>query len=103
MKIWQKIILSIGVLLVIGLGIMWVAAKPAPDHPFFSHVEQRPMVMAHRGGAGLWPENTVYAFEHALAISANRLVYIVIHPVSHGLHGEAYTALQTLGMAQIPM
>lgn len=34
---------------------------------------ERPLVMAHRGGAGLWPENTVYAFERALEMKADVL------------------------------
>jgi glycerophosphoryl diester phosphodiesterase len=33
----------------------------------------RPLVMAHRGGAGLWPENTTYAFERALLMGAHVL------------------------------
>lgn len=32
-----------------------------------------PLVMAHRGGAGLWPENTLYAFERAVAMKADVL------------------------------
>lgn len=37
----------------------------AEEHPYFALDEGRPLVMAHRGGSGLWPENTLYAFEHA--------------------------------------
>ncbi|MBW2070815.1 MAG: glycerophosphodiester phosphodiesterase [Deltaproteobacteria bacterium] len=29
--------------------------------------------MAHRGGAGLWPENTLYAFEQAISLGADVL------------------------------
>ena len=35
------------------------------EHPYFAQDEGRPLVMAHRGGGGLWPENTLYAFERA--------------------------------------
>jgi glycerophosphoryl diester phosphodiesterase len=33
----------------------------------------RPLVMAHRGGAGLWPENTIYAFERAVTMKVDVL------------------------------
>ena len=39
--------------------------KLAREHPYFAQDEGRPLVMAHRGGGGLWPENTLYAFERA--------------------------------------
>ena len=35
--------------------------------------EKRPLVMAHRGGAALWPENTMYAFERAVAMGVDVL------------------------------
>ncbi len=49
-------------------------ARPAAEHPYFAQdQQQRPLIMAHRGGAGLWPENTIYAFESALALGADIL------------------------------
>ena len=38
-------------------------AGPAPDHPYFA--PRRFRVIAHRGGAGLWPENTLLAYTNA--------------------------------------
>lgn len=38
---------------------------PVSDHDFFKQPGSRPLVIAHRGGAGLWPENTIYGFERA--------------------------------------
>lgn len=38
-------------------------------HPFFSTA--RPLVFAHRGGAALAPENTIAAFDNALALGAD--------------------------------
>ncbi len=32
-------------------------------HPFFSH--EHPIAISHRGGAGLWPENTLHAFQES--------------------------------------
>ncbi len=54
---------------------LWVTlsfwARPIPDHPFFGDDEV--LLIAHRGGAGLWPENTIYAFEHAVALGVDVL------------------------------
>ena len=41
-------------------------ARPVVDHPYFDQDNNRPLVIAHRGGAGLWPENTMHAFEQAV-------------------------------------
>jgi len=41
-------------------------ARPAADHPYFAQDKFRPLVLAHRGGAGLWPENTMYGFKRAV-------------------------------------
>jgi glycerophosphoryl diester phosphodiesterase len=38
-----------------------------PEHRYFQGDAGRPLAIAHRGGAGLWPENTLYAFERAAA------------------------------------
>jgi glycerophosphoryl diester phosphodiesterase len=38
-------------------------------HAFFE--SSRPLVFAHRGGAGLAPENTIAAFEHGIALGAD--------------------------------
>ena len=46
--------------------------RPVAEHEFFGGA-RRPMVIAHRGGAGLWPENTLYAFERARAAGADVL------------------------------
>jgi len=37
----------------------------AADRVFFMQENKRPLVIAHRGGAGLYPENTLYAFEQS--------------------------------------
>ncbi|HJO32647.1 MAG TPA: glycerophosphodiester phosphodiesterase [Anaerolineales bacterium] len=56
-------------------GTMAALAQPAPAHPFFAPVAQQSHteIIAHRGGAGLWPENTLYAFEHAAAMGIDML------------------------------
>ena len=48
-------------------------ACQAPHHPFFGRGLVRPLVIAHRGGAGLWPENTLYGFQRAAAMGVDVL------------------------------
>lgn len=59
-------------------------ARPASEHPFFAQLEQRPLVMAHRGGKGLWPENTLYAFEQAVAMGVD-VLEMDIHSTADGV------------------
>ncbi len=54
-------------------GIAAFSARPASNHAFFAAEEPRTQVIAHRGGAGLRPENTLAAFSHAVAIGADVL------------------------------
>ena len=41
--------------------LAWSAGEPAADRVFFQQKEVRPLVIAHPGGAGLYPENTLFA------------------------------------------
>ena len=43
------------------------------EHQYFQRDAGRPLVIAHRGGAGLWPENTLHAFERARALGVDVL------------------------------
>jgi glycerophosphoryl diester phosphodiesterase len=54
-------------------GMAAFSARPAPDHPFFEADGPRTQVIAHRGGAGLRPENTLSAFSHAVDIGVDVL------------------------------
>ena len=48
-------------------------ANSVGEHPYFAKDEGRPLVMAHRGGGGLWPENTLYAFDRAAEMGVDVL------------------------------
>jgi len=48
-------------------------ACQAPNHSFLGQGLVQPLVIAHRGGAGLWPENTLYAFQRAAAMGVDVL------------------------------
>lgn len=53
----------------------WSEGVPAAEHAFFKKMTEssRPLVIAHRGGAGLFPENTLYAFEQSHRIGVDIL------------------------------
>ncbi len=44
---------------------------PIDDQPWFE--TDGVLVIAHRGGAGLWPENTLFAFHEAVALGVDVL------------------------------
>jgi glycerophosphoryl diester phosphodiesterase len=44
----------------------------ASSHPYYEGAE-RPLVIAHQGGDGIWPGDTMYAFEKAVDIGADVL------------------------------
>ena len=70
---WLRVLLGLFAILAAVYAIAALLARPAAEHPFFAQFEQRPLVMAHRGGRGLWPENTLYAFERALEMGVDVL------------------------------
>jgi glycerophosphoryl diester phosphodiesterase len=52
-------------------GILYALARPIPNHPYFKADEF--LVIAHRGGRSLGPENTVYTFKRALELGTDVL------------------------------
>ncbi|MBA3440008.1 MAG: glycerophosphodiester phosphodiesterase [Pyrinomonadaceae bacterium] len=69
---WLKILLGCVVAVVAVYSLSVMSARPISDHPFFESTS-RPVVIAHRGGAGLRPENTLPAFRHAVALGVDVL------------------------------
>ncbi len=55
----------------IAYGLLVIWARPNPSEPLFNRDDV--LVIAHRGGAGLWPENTLYAFRQAAALGVDVL------------------------------
>ncbi|MDX1995402.1 MAG: glycerophosphodiester phosphodiesterase [bacterium] len=58
--------------------------EPLPDHPFFEHEHDGPLVIAHQGGEGLRPSNTMIAFEHAVELGVD-VLELDIHSTSDGV------------------
>jgi len=72
-------------LAVLGLAVYLMLAwssRPVPDHPFFAHGKV-PLVIAHQGGDGLWPSNTIYAFERAAALGVD-VLEMDVHATTDG-------------------
>lgn len=47
--------------------------KPAEEYKIFTSKTFRPLVIAHRGGAGIAPENTLFAFKRSAELGADVL------------------------------
>jgi glycerophosphoryl diester phosphodiesterase len=56
-------------------------SRPVLDHPFLNL--RKPLVIAHRGGQGLWPPNTCYAFERARELGVD-VLEMDIHMTADG-------------------
>lgn len=62
-----------------GLGAVYAAfaltARPAAPHPWFARRpgDRRTLVLAHQGGEGVWPSNTMLGFERSAALGAEVL------------------------------
>jgi glycerophosphoryl diester phosphodiesterase len=56
-------------------------ARRAPGHPYFAGA---PLLIAHRGGAQLAPENTLLAFERALSWWHSDLLELDVQPTREG-------------------
>jgi glycerophosphoryl diester phosphodiesterase len=59
-------------LVVVSLALLWFFAPDAPSKPYYENIH-RPLVIAHQGGDGIWPGDTLYAFEKAVEIGADVL------------------------------
>ncbi len=76
-----------GVLLFSGLAayllLAWLA-RPVPEHPFFERAGDGPLVLAHQGGDGLWPGDTLLAFEQAMALGVD-VLEMDVHATADGV------------------
>src|SRR5262245_7127095 len=70
---WIIAALSPAVAIAAAYCVFALLARPAPPHPFLEGQQAGTLVIAHRGGAHLRPENTLEAFRHAAAIGADVL------------------------------
>jgi len=69
LKTWHWIILA---LIVIGT-ILRLVSKPAAELPYYQAESNRPLVIAHQGGDGVWPGETMFAYQHAADLGVDVL------------------------------
>ena len=65
-------LLIIIIILLAGLGLLTFIVPDAPASAYYRDIE-RPLVIAHQGGDGVWPGDTMFAFEKAVKIGADVL------------------------------
>ncbi|MFN2198000.1 MAG: glycerophosphodiester phosphodiesterase [Anaerolineales bacterium] len=74
--------LLLGIALLIA--ILWLLARPAAPHPFFTGSPPRPWVIAHQGGDGLWPGDTLFALQNAEKLGVD-VLEMDIHASADGI------------------
>ena len=62
----------LAILILIGLVLVLIFLPDAPESAYYTGID-RPLVIAHQGGDGVWPGDTMYAFEKAVEIGADVL------------------------------
>jgi glycerophosphoryl diester phosphodiesterase len=77
-----RFLLGLLLVLVVGIGIAALLARLVPSHPYFDNGQV--LVMAHRGGRGLRPENTLVAFQEAVALGVD-VLEMDLHSTSDGV------------------
>lgn len=68
-RLWIAPFLILGAFYVL---MAWLS-EPVPNHPFFTDYTADPLVIAHQGGDGLRPSNTMSAFTHAVELGVDVL------------------------------
>jgi glycerophosphoryl diester phosphodiesterase len=66
-----RILLGLFAFLFVLYEVLSYLAKPVPDHPYFNPAGF--MVIAHRGGRSLGPENTLYTYRRAVDLGVDVL------------------------------
>jgi len=80
----KRIALSVLGVILLALIAMAVFSKRAPDHPYYLSDLPYPLVIAHQGGDGLWPGDTLYAYEHAAELGVD-VLEMDLHITSDGV------------------
>ncbi len=86
LKVWQIVLIALAA----ALGLAMLVSRRAPEHPYYRNAE-RPLVIAHQGGDGLWPGDTLYAFQNAADLGVDVLemdIHITRDGVLVTMHDE---------------
>jgi len=69
----KKVLLTVLGILILLIMVGLILSKPALGHPYYADDLPYPLVIAHQGGDGLWPGDTMYAFEQAAELGVDVL------------------------------
>ena len=78
-----KRLLAIVLLVAAVLILLAMIVQPRPTHPFFAG-KPPVLVIAHQGGDGLWPSNTMLAFTKAVALGVD-VLEMDVHSTADGV------------------
>ena len=70
---FARFLLAPLLLLAVALLVLALTSSPATQPAVLAAFGDQPLVIAHRGGKGLWPENSLFAFERARALGVDML------------------------------
>lgn len=86
-------------------------ATPRPEGAFRAQLPDRTLVIAHQGGDGLWPSNTLFAFQRAVQLGADMLeldvhqtadgAFVVIHDATVDRTTDGSGAVRAMTLAEI--
>ena len=91
MKVFKKLLkwfgyFLLGVVLILAGLYVYLAmqtGKPAEIRAIFKREISRPLVFAHRGGGGLFPENTLEAFKYSAQMGVD-VLELDVHSTADG-------------------
>jgi len=107
----KKIVLSIAGILVIIVVLAMAISKPAKKHPYYGDDLNYPLVIAHQGGDGLWPGDTLYAYKQAAMLGVDVLemdlhisqdgVLVIMHDETVDRTTDGTGALENMTLEEI--
>lgn len=69
LKTWHKAVIFLFAI----IAFLRLASKPAVERPYYSSDMKVPLVIAHQGGDGLWPGDTLFAYQKAAKLGVDVL------------------------------
>jgi glycerophosphoryl diester phosphodiesterase len=79
----KKLLIILVPIIVIIAGFVYRLQSVQPLESVLFPELKRPIIVAHRGGKDVWPENTMYAFERAVKLGVD-VLELDVHPTSDG-------------------
>lgn len=106
-RTWHKVILGF---LMVGFALR-LASERAPRHPYYAGKLDHPLVIAHQGGDGIWPGDTMFAFQHAVDLGVDVLemdlhvtkddILVLMHDETVDRTTDGTGAVESMTLAEI--